>query len=127
MASYLSRVNSAVYRKDWETRKCLFLARAVFPDKETRKTAFSTIMIHEISEGTAIFQTDLEEVPKHFYISIGKFQHHIGVALTGRVKENYKVEFIKPQPTKLVDSLARLSSPATALKDLSVMLRDCLR
>lgn len=126
MSSYLSRVNSAVYRKDWESRKCQFLARIVFPDKETKKTTFSTILVHEVSEGTAVFQTELEEVPKHFYIAIGKFQHYIGVALTGRVKESYKVEFIKPQPTKLVDTLARMSSPATALKDLSVMLKDCL-
>jgi len=126
MTSYLSRVNSAVYRKDWEPRKCQFLARIVFPDKETKKTTFSTILVHEVSEGTAVFQTDLEEVPKHFYIAIGKFQHYFGVALTGRVKAGYKVEFIKEQPTKLVDSLARISSPATGLRDLSVMLEDCL-
>jgi hypothetical protein len=127
MATYLSRIKSDVYRKDWEVRKCQFLARIVFPDKDTKKISFSTITILEISEGTAVFQTELEEFPKHFYIAIGKFQHYIGVALSGRVKENYKVGFIKEQPTKLIDALARIKSPATSLKDLSVMLQENLR
>jgi hypothetical protein len=48
------------------------------------------------------------------------------VALSGRVKENYKVGFIKEQPTKLIDALARIKSPETGLKDLSVMLQENL-
>lgn len=126
MATYLSRIKSDVYRKDWETRKCQFLARIVFPDKETKKITFSTIVILEISEGTAVFHTELDEFPKHFYIAIGKFQHYMGAALAGRAKDNYKIVFIKEQPTKLIDALARIKSPATTLNDLSVMLEDNL-
>lgn len=116
IGNYLSRIAPKHERRRFERRKCAFMARALFTTKGNRNIAQYIVLAQDISEvGIRLYTEQAKEIPKHFYLFVGKHQLGIGCIVIGREKDVLRCEFIKEAPTKIVDHLAGVSNPNSTL------------
>ncbi|MBB4064156.1 PilZ domain-containing protein [Gellertiella hungarica] len=116
VGNYLSRIRPQYERRRFERRKCNFMARVLFTAKGTREITQYIVLTQDISEvGVRLHTEFVKDIPKHFYLFVGKYQHGIGCIVVGREKDILRCEFIKEEQTKLVDFLARVSNPNQTL------------
>ncbi len=116
VGNYLSRIAPKYERRRFERRKCNFLVRILFTTKGTRNIAQYVALAQDISEvGIRLYSEQTKDIPKHFYIFIGKYQHGVGCIVVGREKDILRCEFIKEEQTKIVDFLAKVTNPNQTL------------
>lgn len=116
MGNYLSRIAPKYERRRFERRKCNFMARILFTTKGNRNIAQYITLALDISEVGVKLQTEFaKEIPKHFYLFVGKYQHGIGCIVVGREMEVLRCEFIKEERTKIVEHLAGVTNPNSTL------------
>jgi hypothetical protein len=116
--NYLSRIGEKQDERRWMRRECNIMVRVMFPSKGVRKVTILNARILDISEGGALAIIPYENVPKHFYIAIGKFQHNIGCVAKLIKKENVHIEFIKVQNGNLINYLSRFDNKFETLQEL---------
>lgn len=116
IGNYLSRVAQKYERRRFERRKCNFMVRILFTTKGNRNIAQYIAIAQDISEvGIRLYTEQGKDIPKHFYIFVGKYQLGVGCIVIGREKDILRCEFIKEQPTKIVDHLAAVTNPNQTL------------
>ncbi len=116
VGNYLSRIAPKYERRRFERRKCAFMARILFTTKGNRNIAQYIVLAQDISEvGVRLFTEQAKDIPKHFYLFVGKHQLGMGCIVVGREKDILRCEFIKEQPTKIVDHLAGVTNPNSTL------------
>ncbi|MCO5966446.1 hypothetical protein [Sinorhizobium meliloti] len=76
----------------------------------------------EISESGARIRSNYSVVPDHFYIVLGNYEYFIGATVLHRSKNEIEVEFIKEQPSRLVNILSRVPFPLATIHDLKRVL-----
>ena len=116
--NYLSRMGERQDERRWLRRECNIMVRVMFPFIGIRKVAVLNARLLDISEGGALAVIPYKDVPKYFYIVIGKFQYNIGCVAKLIRNEFVHTEFIKIQNTNLINYLSRFDNKYETLSQL---------
>ena len=108
IGNYLSRIRPQYERRRFERRKCNFLARLLFTLKGCRNITQYIVGVEDISEvGVRVATDHGKDIPRFFYLFVGKYQHGIGCFVVGREKGILRCEFIRrSRPEWSISSLA---------------------
>lgn len=98
------------------------MVRLVYPARALRNLTVVKAAVVEISEIGARIRTNYSVVPDHFYIVLGNYDYFIGATVFHRSKNEIEVEFIKEQPSRLVNILSRVQFPLATIHDLKRVL-----
>jgi Ni,Fe-hydrogenase maturation factor len=115
---YLSKIVEQNEARRWLRRDCSLMVRVMFPAQGVRKVAILNARLMDISEGGALAVVPYENIPKHFYMVIGKFQYNIGCVARNIRKEFVHIEFIRIQNTNLINFLSRIDNKFDTLNEL---------
>lgn len=121
-STYLSRIEAHPRTRARLKRDCRFLVRLVYPAKALRNLTVIKAAVVEISEGGARIRTSYSAVPDHLYIALGNYEYFIGATVSNRSKNEVEVEFIKEQPSRLINVLSRVQFPLATIHDLKRVL-----
>lgn len=118
--NYLSRLSRQKENRRWDRRKCNFLVRVMYTKDGLKNISVLRAGVQDISEGGALAIMPYDEVPKFFYMIIGKYQLQIGCSVVSHKKPIVRIEFLQDQDSALIDFLA---STARATDTLNFMKR----
>lgn len=120
--NYLTKIALDEESRRWERRKCAVLVNIFFTLKGVRQVSTAQLRVLNISEGGLMATSRREDIPDHFYISIGNSQYHIGCAVVSREGGALHVRFIKEQPTVFINVFASLADPFALLEEIRLPL-----
>ena len=118
--NYLSRLSRQKENRRWDRRKCNFMVRIMYTKDGLKNISVLRAAVQDISEGGALAIMPYDEVPKFFYMIIGKYQLQIGCSVVSHKKPIVRIEFLQDQDSALIDFLA---STARATDTLNFMKR----
>lgn len=117
-SNYLSRAARDTDERSHERRKCSVLFNIFFPAKGIRKTSKAQLRVLNIGEGGLSATSRRQDIPDHFYISIGDRQFLIACAIVERNGDVLHVRFLNELPTVFVDVVASLRDPLALLEEI---------
>lgn len=113
--NYLSRLSRQKENRRWDRRKCNFMVRIMYTKDGLKNISILKAAVQNISEGGALAIMPYDEVPKFFYMVIGKYQLQIGCSVVSHKKPIVRIEFIQEQDSALIDFLASTSRATDSL------------
>ncbi|CAN7500147.1 hypothetical protein [Neorhizobium sp. LjRoot104] len=117
--TYLSRVESEYFSRNWYRRSVTLFCNLLFTGKWMRKAQIVRCLIVEISEGGATVRIEKSQVPDHLYLVFGRFDLVIGSIVVQRDPGFLHLCFVKQLRPEFVNRLARKSSPFSTLESHS--------
>jgi hypothetical protein len=117
-STYLSRVESEYFSRNWYRRSIKLLCHVLFTSKKLRKAQFVRCLVVEISEGDATVRIGASQVPDELYLVIGKFEVVVGCIVVQRDLGLLHLRFVKLLKPDLVDRLSRMNPPHSTLESL---------
>lgn len=115
-STYLSRVESDYFSRNWVRRRLRLFCHALFTSNKLRKTKFAPCLVVEISEGDATVRIGSPDVRDELYLVIGKFEVVIGCIVVKRDLGLLHLRFVKLLKPDLVDRLSRMNPPPSTLE-----------
>jgi hypothetical protein len=117
--NYLSRLITAPDRRRSQRHGCHFLARAYFTSHGTRGIREFEVAVLDISQhGVCLSSLHADELPAHFYLYVGHYQHSIGCAIVKRQDEIVRCEFLKTEQQEMIEFLASVTDPRLTLSQI---------
>ncbi|TYR30632.1 hypothetical protein FY036_18145 [Mesorhizobium microcysteis] len=107
-STYLSRVESDYFSRNWYRRGARLLCHLLFTSKKLRKAQFARCLVVEISEGDATVRIGATQIPDELYLVIGKFEVVVGCIVVRRDLGLLHLRFVKLLKPELVDRLSRM-------------------
>lgn len=116
--TYLSRVESDYFSRQWSHRSVTLFCNLLFTGKWMRKAQIVRCLVVEISEGGATVRIGKSLIPDHTYLVFGKFDVVVGSIVVQRDPGHLHLCFVKPLRPDFVNRLAHVNSPFATLERL---------
>lgn len=113
--NYLTKLAFEQDSRKWVRRSCNVLVHVLFTLKGVRQVSQAQLRVLNISENGLMATSHRQDIPDHFFISIGDRQYHIGCAVVHRENGALHVRFIREQPTVFINVFASLTDPFALL------------
>ena len=117
--NYLSRLVTSPDRRRSDRQRCHFLARAYFTSHGARGIREVEVAALDLSQhGICLSSSHADEIPLHFYLYIGQYQHSISCAVVKRHEEILRCEFLRRETMEMVDFLCGVTDPRMTLSEI---------
>ncbi len=117
--NYLSRLVKSPDRRRSQRHGCHFLARAYFTSHGARGIKEVEVAALDISQhGICLSSAHAEDVPLHFYLYIGHYQHSISCAVVARQDQILRCEFLRRETMEMIEFLTSVSDPKMTLSEI---------
>lgn len=117
--NYLSRLKPDYERRRFRRYECSFMARVFFTIHGARGIREYIVEACDISElGIRFTSENAEDIPLHFYLYIGQYQHSVGCAVVAREDNVLRCEFLVEESSAMIEFLASVADPASTLAEI---------